>query len=49
MNIEDVAGDSLTIFMVLQYVQSGLMDNSTKADLLGPWMLLFTIFVSRKF
>jgi hypothetical protein len=25
------------------------MDNSTKADLLGLWMLVFTIFVTRKF
>lgn len=28
---------------------SGLMDNSTKAGLLGLWMLLFTIFAARKF
>jgi uncharacterized integral membrane protein len=25
------------------------MDNSTKAGLLGLWMLLFTIFAARKF
>ncbi|KAL6638547.1 hypothetical protein ACP70R_023658 [Stipagrostis hirtigluma subsp. patula] len=28
---------------------SGLMDNGTKAGLLGVWMLLFTVFAARKF
>uniref|UniRef100_A0A0D9ZFV2 Uncharacterized protein n=1 Tax=Oryza glumipatula TaxID=40148 RepID=A0A0D9ZFV2_9ORYZ len=28
---------------------SGLMDNGTKAGLLGVWMVLFTVFAARKF
>jgi len=39
----------LTIFVVTFYVQSGLMDNSTKTTLLGVWMLLFMVFAARKF